>query len=85
MEITYTKHALLKFKFLASIGRKFSKVDIRNALENPDYSDTDEERGAEVVLKKIDEKHDLRVIYKKHDGIITVITFYPTEKGRYLK
>lgn len=85
MKVVYTKHALKKFKFLESISWKFTKSDIENALVKPDDSGVDEERQAEFVLKEIDEKHELRVIYRKSNDIITVITFYPTGKGRYSK
>lgn len=83
MKIVYTKHALQKFKFLESIGWKFTENDIEEALKNPDDTGSDVEREAEFVLKEIDERHNLRVIYRKSDGIMTVITFYPTRKGRY--
>ena len=85
MKIKYTKHALKKFKFLESIGWNFTEADIKNALVKPDDSGVDEEREAEFVLKGIDDRHELRVIYRKSNGIITVITFYPTGKGRYSK
>jgi len=83
VKIVYTKHAQQKFKFLESIGWKFTKSDLEAALEKPDDSGVDVERKAEFVLKEIDERHNLRVIYRKNDGIMTVITFYPTRKGRY--
>lgn len=82
MKIIFTKHALEKFRSLVLLGWRFTKKDIREALINPNYSFKDEERGVWIILKEIDKEHNLRVIYKKDDGIITVITFYPREKGR---
>ena len=83
MKIVYTKHAKEKFGFLRSIGWNFTKSNIKDSLEKPDDSGVDQERRAEFVLKEIDEKHNLRVIFRENDGTITVITFYPTKKGRY--
>lgn len=85
MKIYYSKQALKKFKFLKKIGWKLSKLDVRKALLDYDYYSEDAIRQVEIVLKEIDERHNLRVIYTKSDDIITVVTFYPTKKGRYIK
>lgn len=82
MKIVYTKHALGKFKSLSLLGWKFTKEDIKQALLNPDYSTVDNEHNIRVNLRKLDKRHNLRVIYKKNYDIITVITFYPREKER---
>ena len=83
MKIVYTKHAKRKFSFHRQLGWKFSKKDIKKAIQNPYFSTIDQERGVRIVLKDWDTKHDLRVIYKEEGDIITIITFYPTEQGRY--
>ena len=85
MKITYTKHALEKFKIHEAAGWKFFRKDISETVKNPYFLFKDENRGVNLVIKRWDGGHDLRVIYKEEDGIITVITFYPTEKGRYAK
>lgn len=85
MKIFYTKHAERKFEIHKAAGWNFSKRDIKEAIKEPYFSETDEERGVKTALKETGKKYDLRVIYKEEDDIITVITFYPTEKGRYIK
>ena len=35
------------------------------------------------LTEKLDKHHDLCVIIKQEDKIIKVITFFPTQKGRY--
>lgn len=82
MKIVFTRHALEKFRSLVLLGWRFTQKDIREALINPDYSFKDEERDVWIILKEIDNEHNLRVIYKEDGDIITVITFYPREKGR---
>lgn len=85
MKIIFTKHALGKFKTHLAAGWKFSQIHIKETIKKPDFSNKDEERSVKFVIKRWDSEHDLRVIYKEEDGIITVITFYPTEKGRYIR
>lgn len=83
MRIVFTKHALGKFGSLVLLGWKFNKKDIKKTLLNPDHFSEDEERGVKIILKVIDEDHNLRVIYTERSGIITIVTFYPVGKGRY--
>lgn len=83
VKIAYTKHAEGKFKSFSMIGWAFTRKQIKEALTKPDGSGVDTERSAKFVLKKIDTRHDLRVIYSDTGGIITVITFYPTRRKRY--
>jgi hypothetical protein len=35
-----------------------------------------------IAQKAIDEKHVLRVVFKKENGIIKIITFYPARKRK---
>lgn len=83
MKIIFTKHAKDKFKTHKLAGWKFLQRDIKEAVRNPYFTGAEEGRGVKFVLKSLDKNHDLRVIYKEEDDIITVITFYPTEKARY--
>jgi hypothetical protein len=85
VKIVFTKHAFGKFKTHLAAGWKFTRKDIKSVIKKPYFSEENEERGVKIVLKKWDHKHDLRVIYKEGNAIITIVTFYPTEKGRYLK
>lgn len=83
MKIVYTKHALGKFKSLRKLNWHFTRKDIAKVIKNPDYSLEDKERGVFIVSKRIDNKHYLRVIYTQRNGIMTIVTFYPTNKGKY--
>lgn len=85
MKIVYTEDAKRKFKFHRLAGWKFSIKDVEQVIKEPYYSDFDNEREVYAALKNLDREHDLRVIYKQENDIITVITFYSTEKGRYVK
>lgn len=85
MKIIYTKHALEKFAHPDLEKFRLREKDIKNALENPDQHGSESLRGVEFILKNLDAQHSLRVIYKVKSSIITVITFYPSRKGRYEK
>ncbi len=85
MRVVYTKHAKGKFKILKELNIKVRRTDISNALGDPDFHGVDVDRNAEFVLKKINNALNLRVIYAKKHDIIIVITFHPTEGGRYIK
>ena len=82
MRIIFTKHAEKKFGFLKELGFNIKRGFVEESLKNPSkiqkgYS------GTKVILKKIDETHNLRIVYSDEGGIITVITFYPVRKDRY--
>lgn len=83
MKIIYTKHALGKFNHPEIRNLNLKREDIENALENPDYHGLEVLRNAEFILKSLNLELNLRVIYGVRKSIITVITFYPTPKGRY--
>ena len=85
MKIIYTKHALAKFAHPDIEKFHLKEKDIENALKNPDHHGVESLRGVEFILKNLDSQHTLRVIYKVKNSIITVITFYPSKKGRYEK
>ncbi len=85
MKIVYTKHALGKLTHPDIKRFNLKKKDIKDALESPDHHGVEVVREVEFILKSLDSQHNLRVIYNVKSSIITVITFYPTEKGRYEK
>jgi hypothetical protein len=79
--IIYTKHAKEKFKILKNQGFPIKKKLVEETLRFPervDYSQIPLLRAE----KTIDEKHVLRVVFKKENGIIKVITFYPARKRK---
>ena len=84
MKVVFTKHAQKKFKFLKELGWNINPKIIKEGLNNPisihhSYSET------KTALYSINKTHNLRIVYVKENGIITVITFYPVAKGRYDK
>ena len=85
MKIKYTKHAAVdKFAMLKKHKFKVNKRLIREVIENPEHEDEESDPPKIIASKGIDPTHVLRIVYKKEgDDIITVITFYPAERGRY--
>ena len=84
MKIKYTKHASID-KFTVFRKHKFfvTKKLIEKVILKPEHEDKNSDSPKIIASKSIDAKHVLRVVYKKEGDIITVITFYPAEKGRY--
>lgn len=94
MKIVFTKHASDKFVNLPPESVKVTKRDVLEAIKKPAYKDIESDRPKIIVHKNLDKTHIVRVVYKRslraytlkeESGIITVITFYPTRKGRYEK
>ncbi len=82
----YTKHAaidkfilLRKHKFKTKVTKKF----LQTVIENPDHADKISDAPQIIASATLDSKHVLRVVYRREDDIIRVITFYPAEKGSY--
>ena len=84
MKIVFTTHAAVdKFKMLKKHKFDVDKNTIENVIKNPDHEDKESDKPKIIASKQIDPKHVLRVVYKQEGDIITIITFYPAEKGRY--
>ncbi|MGQ9545217.1 MAG: DUF4258 domain-containing protein [Candidatus Bathycorpusculaceae bacterium] len=60
--------------------RRISKVNVENAIQNPDLSFVPR-IGRLAALKKYDDKF-LKVIYEKSNDKITVVTVYWTRRLR---
>lgn len=83
MRIVYTKHAKKKFKDLEKLGVIVKRKLVNQTITNPLEIDAVSDYPKKIASSKIDRKHILRVVYKEESGIIVIITFYPTKKGRY--
>ncbi len=86
MKFVFTKHAAVdKFAWLKKhkFKIKITKLIIKEIIQNPDHEDKESDLPKIIASQTIDERHILRVVYRKEDDIIIVITFYPAEKGRY--
>lgn len=82
MEIIFTKHAGEKFNILKSQGFEVTKAQIYKTLKRPDsVVRFDAERF--VARAALNQSYALRVVFKKENDIIKVITFYPAKKERY--
>lgn len=86
MKFVFTKHAaidkfllLKKHEFKVSVTKQF----IKKIILNPEHVDNISDEPNHIASGSIDEKHILRVVYRKENDIIRIITFYPAEKGRY--
>jgi len=79
--IAYTKHAKEKFKILKEQGFPIKRKLVELTLINPENIDNSREPIL-IAQKSINDKYILRVVFKKENGIIKVITFYPTRKNR---
>lgn len=82
-KIKFTKHANLKFDILKKYNFVISKKFVAKAVRRPELRDDTSRKPLRIVIKEIDEKHYLRVIYKEEGNTKKIITFYPTKKGRY--
>ncbi len=86
MKFVFTKHAAVdKFAMLKRHGFKtpIRKRSIKAVILHPEHEDAESDFPKIIASGSIDEKHILRVVYRKEGDIIIVITFYPAEKGRY--
>jgi hypothetical protein len=84
VKIVYTKHASVdKFNVLKKHKFIVNKSFIERTIKDPDHEDNQSDKPEIIASKEIDQKHVLRVVYKQEGDIITIITFYPAEKGRY--
>ncbi|MGC8981521.1 MAG: DUF4258 domain-containing protein [Minisyncoccia bacterium] len=81
MKIRYTKHAKEKFKILKEQGFIVKRNLVEEILKSPELIDYSQ-YPLFIAQKSIDENHILRVVFKKENDIIKVITFYPMRKKK---
>ncbi len=82
MKIIFTKHAELKFRDLEEQGFKIARGQVEDTLNMPENI-IEGEKGRLIAQWAIDETHMIRVIYKREEDSIRVITFYPTRRRKY--
>ncbi|OGY24971.1 MAG: hypothetical protein A2Z11_04880 [Candidatus Woykebacteria bacterium RBG_16_43_9] len=84
MKIVFSKHAKRdKFPILAKHKFYLNDEDVIKVIEEPEHEDKESDKPNVSASRNYDEKHILRVVYRKEGDIIRIITFYPAEKGRY--
>lgn len=82
MKVIYTKHAIEKFVELKKLGWVVKKDKIKTTIRRPRWSGISK-HGQETAMILVDEKHILRVVFDRIDGIIKVITFHIARRGKY--
>lgn len=84
VKIVFTKHASVdKLAMFKKHKFKVNEKFIRDVILKPDNEDKESDFPKIIASKNLDSNHVLRVVYKQDGDIITVITFYPAQKGRY--
>lgn len=84
MEIYLTKHAKEKFKILLKHKFKVKKSQVIKTIEEPESIDY-LRLPLLINQRKIDKAHYLRVVYKKENDKIKIITFYPSRIKKHEK
>ena len=83
MKIIYTKHALKdKIPALKRLGWNISKNKIEITVINPKWKGTSK-HGQETAMSLVNKRHILRVVFRREDDIITVITLHIARRGKY--
>jgi hypothetical protein len=73
-----------KFRILKEQGFVVKKKMVEKVINSPDAVDYSQSPLL-IAQKSIDEKHILKVVFKKENGIIKIITFYPMRKKKLKK
>lgn len=80
-KVTFTKHAVEKFKLLKNYGFEIEKEQVIGAILNPER--IDEREGQFLATRTISSGHAIRVVYEIRKGFLVIITFYPVRRERY--
>lgn len=84
MEIRFTKHAEEKFEILERHNFRVVRSQVLGIVNNSQV--IDRSRYPLVIVQgDIDERHVLRVVYRRETGTRIIITFYPGRKSQYEK
>lgn len=83
MKIVYTRHVVEdKIPKEKALGWDITKAKIRQIILNPRWKGVTR-FNQETAMGLIDERHILRVIFKREDDIIIVITIHISRRGTY--
>lgn len=80
--IIFTKHAKEKFGVLARHGFKVEVQDVLDTVNTPNKLDLSR-LPLLIAQRQIDNKHVLRVVYKRQREVKKIITFYPGRDKKY--
>lgn len=82
--IHFTHHSIEKFEVLERHGISVTSDLVMEILRNPDFIDNSR-LPLFIAQGDLDSNHVLRVVFKKENGDMVVITFYPARKSKYEK
>jgi len=85
LKVVFTKHATKKFTDLKLLGVFLSRKKIFSIIDKPLRTDKSSDYPNVIACGELDQTHVILVVYKIEDDIITIITFFPGRKRRYLK
>lgn len=80
--IIYTRHAQDKFTLLRKHGFEVTVQQIEDTVLAPDLVIA-QSGGRLLAQKGISDRHVLRVIYRRSEQGLVIITFYPAYRKRY--
>ncbi len=83
MKILFTKHAEGNFKRFRKYKLVIPRKSVLKTVKNPENVDKISDKPKIIASKIFNKRLVLRVVYKIEHDIITIITFYPSRKGRY--
>jgi hypothetical protein len=75
-KIRFTKHASEKFELLKRYG-----FDVTKTITSPSRVDLRDDQC--LALRLLNEEYALRVVYKRINDNILVVTFYPVKRARF--
>jgi hypothetical protein len=81
MAIRFTHHARWKFAMLARHGFSVTEEQVIQTLQTPDRLEMD--RVPYIAQRVLNDRHVLRVVFRKEGDDDVVITFYPGRRDRY--
>jgi hypothetical protein len=79
--IRFTRHASEKFEFLKRYGFVLTEESVEDVIENPDR--VEERDELTLAIKSMDDEYGLRVVYRRTNDNIVVVTFYPVRRERF--
>lgn len=82
MKVVFTEHALEKFKALEIEGWHITKAKIYNTIKNPRWTGVTRSKQ-DTAMSPVNTKHIIRIILRREDDIITIVTFHIARRGRY--
>lgn len=81
MGIRFMNHAREKFAILSRHDFHLTEADVIETLTDLDQIEID--RYPPIAQKVISDRHVLRVVFRREDGDMVVITFYPGRRRQY--